>query len=280
MRDRNVQKADSWAPDPAKVRLIEWAISGAPESESLPEGAREILAARRRADLLEAWEAVNAFGPSAAEPIRKSNGLPEELTQQPEGIVTEVQAPRFADGIAELLVQVPEVIGHDARGFAITRGGAHWADREWRSPEDLRRYLYRQARNLLWKQMRREDRANAHVIRQQALQVVPHLARKQLLDDMQKCFGPIQRKMPELARYFRVLSATADPETGEVDWALVAKRYHVPEERIESFLETTILRQWQPELENLWLRLSLYVKRRKVRFDSKSENFQISDDAE
>jgi hypothetical protein len=259
-----------WQPDPKIVRLINWALAGQPESGPLPPGAAERLASRRRAELFEAWEAVHRFGPSAAEPLRHAYNLPEELTHAPEGIVTQVQAPPFADGIAEMLLEEPTVIGHDARGFAITDGKPHWAEMEWPTRETLREYLLRKAKNLLWLRMRREDRENTRVIaqqtfRQEGLRLAAYLNRRQLLHDVEKCFSPIRQKMPELARYFRVLAAAANPETAEVDLARVAERYHVPVDRIESFLDTTILRKWKLEFEALRLQLSPYVKRRRVR---------------
>src|ERR1035438_6020399 len=118
--------------------------------------------------------------------------------------------------------------------------------------------------------MRREDRENTRVIaqetlRREGLRLESYLNRRQLLDDVEKCFGPIRQKMPELDRYFRILKAAADPETAEVDLARVAERYRVPVERIESFLDTTILRKWKLEFEALRLQLSPYVKRRRVR---------------
>lgn len=71
-----------WEPAPRTVGLIEWALAGGPENGPLPEGAKEVLMAQRREDLFEAWEGVDKFGPSAAEPLRQIYRIPETLVQQ------------------------------------------------------------------------------------------------------------------------------------------------------------------------------------------------------
>jgi hypothetical protein len=268
---RPVRKRDAWLtewePDPRIVRLIAWALAGQPETEPLPEGAAEILASQRRADLFEACESVRAFGPSAAEEIRRSYGLPVELTRQPEGIATGVQAPLLSEGIAEMLLQERE-----------------WTEREWSTREDLSQYLFHRARNILWRRIRSEDRENRQIIARAALDAElearpPALRRErmELLRDIEKSLAPVRRMMPKLDRHFRILSAAADPRTGELDLALVARRYGVSAARVEGFVHM-IERDWKHELERLRLDLSLYVKRRPVRFDAASGKFEILPD--
>jgi hypothetical protein len=121
--------------DPKILRLIEWALSGQPETGPMPEGAEGILVGQCRAELFETCEGVRAFGPSAAESFRRDYGLPEELTHQPEGIVTAVEAPRFADGIAEMLLETPTV------------GKKDWRDVEWSTREDLLSHVRRLRRS-------------------------------------------------------------------------------------------------------------------------------------
>ena len=261
MRKRNARtQLSPWEPGPRTVRLIDWAVAGAPESEPLPEGAPEILAAGRRADLFGAWEGVRAFGAPAAEMLRRDYGLCEELTHRPEGLATAVQAPRLADCVSEMLLNEHK-----------------WAEREWPTREDLRGYLYRRAQNILWIRMRQEDRENSAILRAVMEAGGPPknaYDRMERLRNIEKSLDPVRRMMPELDRHFRILAKAADARTGEVNRSLVARAYRIPEERVDSFLRMNE-RKWSPELERLRLELSLYVRRRPVRFDAESGGFEI-----
>ena len=250
----NAVQEQDWEPEGRTVRLIEWSLAGQPGTGDLPEGASEILAGQRSANLFETWDDVRRFGASAAESLRQAYGLPEELTRPPEGLVTAVQAPLLSDGIAAMLLDEHE-----------------WTEREWATREALGEYLYRRARNILWKRMRAEDRQNRAIMRAEVdayAERIQSRGRMELLADMRKVLRPVKRQMPELDRHFRVLADAADPKTAEVDWQVVARRYRIPEERIVSFI-AMIERRWKPELDGLLVQMGLYVRRYRVQVDEK-----------
>jgi len=262
VRRREARKQlPAWEPDPRTVRLIEWAIAEAPETEPLPEGAAEILQARRRVDLFEAWAGVHDFGAPAAESLRQAYGLPEQLVRQPEGIVTQVGSYDLVDGIAAMMLQEP------------SDDGEHWGEREWPTREELRDFLYRQARNILWKRMREEDQNNSLIIAHcEMMKAAPRLARMQFLDDVEKCLGPMRKREPELYRLLKNYAASADDGHAEVDRTLVARRYRVPEERLDGLLRS-LEHRYGAKLDELWQRLGGYTLKRKVEHDYRGNRY-------
>jgi hypothetical protein len=243
------------------VRLIEWTLAGAPEGDPLPEGAAEMLASQRRADLFTVANNVDAFGPPAAELIRRAVGLPEVLTRWPDGIVPSGGPYLLADGVAAMLLNETD-----------------WTELEWPTCASLRGYLFRQARRILWKQMREDERVKRRVVCA-ALEAQRHRprVRKELLRDIEKAFASVKKSMPELDRYCRTLRRAADDRTAAVDLSRVAKIYGIPESQVRGFVDL-MERRWSSELETLRNALSLYVKRRPVRFDAESGRFRIVPD--
>jgi hypothetical protein len=188
--------------------------------------------------------------------------LPEVLDDKPEAIITEIGPYYWSDGIAAML-----------------RNQTEWADLEWPTKIALRRYLFRQARRVIWKLMREEDRTNRKLLcAVVATNRYRGPIRTELLEDIDKAFAPLRRSMPELLRYCRTLTKAADERTATVDLALVAKAYRLlPEQSVDSFVRM-MQRKWAPELATLERELSLYIRRRSVRVNAKSGRFEILPD--